>query len=78
MSAGRRSVGHGAAVDHAAMRRQSFLGREVRAQASADRYRAVRKMREWPASQRDLVIASLVRCPDRESGRGPASVSARW
>jgi hypothetical protein len=58
MSAGRRSDGRGAPVDHAATRRQFLLARAVLAQASAQRYGAIRKMREWPTSQRDLVIAS--------------------
>ena len=76
MNAGHRADDRNG-VDLTATRRQFLVAREVLAEASADHYRAARKMRAWPTSQRDLVIASLVRCPHRDAGRRATTLSPR-
>jgi hypothetical protein len=48
MSTSRQARATSDAVDRAPTRRRFCLARDVLAQASADRYRAVRKMRQWP------------------------------
>jgi hypothetical protein len=45
---------HAEAVDLHETRRRFLLAREQAAQSSAERYRAVRRLREWPLLEGDV------------------------
>jgi hypothetical protein len=45
---------HAKSVDLHETRRRFLLAREQAAQCSAERYRAVRRLRDWPLLERDV------------------------
>jgi hypothetical protein len=54
MNADHMNHDHAKAVDLHETRRRFLLAREQAAQCSAERYRAVRELRDWPRLERDV------------------------